>query len=86
MNRERKRSIPTYILGVLVVLATVIIGTMLTGRQASKDTEEAVRKVSLLYLDELAGRREQVVEHNLAGLEYAGNERIGSGFGDPEAV
>ena len=65
MNRERKRSIPTYILGVLVVLATVIIGTMLTGRQASKDTEEAVRKVSLLYLDELAGRREQVVEHNL---------------------
>ena len=65
MNQERKRSIQTYILGVLVVLATVIIGTMLMDRQASKDTEEAVRKVSLLYLDELAGRREQVVEHNL---------------------
>ena len=35
------------------------------GSRARRDTEEAVRSVSLLYLDELAGRREQVVEDNL---------------------
>ena len=38
---------------------------MWIGRHARQDTEEAVRSVSLLYLDELAGRREQVVEDNL---------------------
>jgi hypothetical protein len=37
------------------------------GRSARQDTENAVRSVSLLYLDELAGRREQVVESNLQG-------------------
>ena len=36
------------------------------GQSAHKDTVEAVRSVSLLYLDELAGRREQVVEGNLS--------------------
>jgi len=38
---------------------------MWMGAHARQDTEEAVRSVSLLYLDELAGRREQVVEDNL---------------------
>ena len=38
---------------------------MWTSYHARKDTEESVRSVSLLYLDELAGRREQVVEENL---------------------
>ena len=37
---------------------------MWMGSRARRDTEEAVRSVSLLYLDELAGRREQVVEDN----------------------
>jgi hypothetical protein len=32
---------------------------------AKKDSEKAVEAVSLLYLDELAGRREQVVSTNL---------------------
>jgi hypothetical protein len=35
------------------------------GRTAGRDTEQAVRSVSLLYPDELADRREQVVENNL---------------------
>ncbi len=35
-------------------------------RKASDDTEDAVSKVSLLYLDELAGRREKVIENNLS--------------------
>ena len=49
-----------------ILLALILIGdTIWMGHSARKDTEEAVRSVSLLYLDELAGRREQVVENNL---------------------
>ncbi len=53
------------IIGSLIVAAILIIGTYLTGRSASLDAEKAVRSVSLLYLDELAGRREQVVAATL---------------------
>ena len=45
----------------------LVIGTIWNGNSARKDTETAVRSVSLLYLDELAGRREQVVADNLQG-------------------
>ena len=38
---------------------------MWMGSNARNDTESAVRSVSLLYLDELAGRREQVVSANM---------------------
>ena len=53
------------IIGSLVLAIILVAGTMWMGDNARKDTEEAVRSVSLLYLDELAGRREQVVENNL---------------------
>lgn len=53
------------IIGAVIVAMILIIGTILTGRSASRDTEKAVRNVSLLYLDELAGRREQVVASTL---------------------
>ena len=43
----------------------MVFGTIWTGRTAKTDTESAVRSVSLLYLDELAGRREQVVAGNM---------------------
>ena len=65
MNKGRSRTTTIFIIGALAVLAIVIVGTILMGHSASGDTQEAVRKVSLLYLDELAGRREQVVENNL---------------------
>ena len=54
------------IVGAIVVAAIVVLGTMWMGTSAAKDTESAVHSVSLLYLDELAGRREQVVASNLA--------------------
>ncbi|MBR1828829.1 MAG: hypothetical protein IJ781_04885, partial [Atopobiaceae bacterium] len=53
------------IAGILAVAAILVLGTIWMGRSASRDTERAVRSVSLLYLDELAGRREQVVASNL---------------------
>ena len=53
------------VLGSLIVVIILIVGTIWTARSASHDTEKAVRSVSLLYLDELAGRREQVVSATL---------------------
>ena len=66
MNHGRKNyTVMIAILGILILAVILVVGTMWTGEQARRDTEEAVRSVSLLYLDELAGRREQVVEDNL---------------------
>ena len=53
------------IIGSLLLALILVSGTIWMGHSAKKDTEDAVRSVSLLYLDELAGRREQVVEDNL---------------------
>ena len=53
------------VIGSILVVAVLFLGSIWTGQSASRDTEEAVRSVSLLYLDELAGRREQVVADNL---------------------
>ena len=65
------------VLGSLIVLIILIFGTIYTARSARKDTEEAVRTVSLLYLDELAGRRESVVENNLQNRILELNTAIG---------
>ena len=53
------------VVGILALAVVLVFGAIWMGQSARKDTEEAVRSVSLLYLDELAGRREQVVEDNL---------------------
>ena len=52
-------------IGGVVLLFILVFGTMWMGSNARNDTESAVRSVSLLYLDELAGRREQVVSANM---------------------
>ena len=51
--------------GGMAVALILVVGTVWMGRSASKGTMEAVRSVSHLYLDELAGRRKRVVEDNL---------------------
>ena len=66
-NRNRRIIIFAVIAGILVA-AILVLGTIWMGHQAQKDAEEAVQSVSLFYLDELAGRREQVVENNLNQL------------------
>ena len=53
------------IIGAILVLVILVAGTIITGHAAKEDTNKAVRSVSLLYLDELADRREQVVSSNL---------------------
>jgi len=52
-------------IGALLVMIILVFGTVWMGNSARRDTETAVRSVSMLYLDELAGRREQVVSNNL---------------------
>ncbi len=53
------------ILGVIVVLIILFFGTFWNSKTANRDTEKAVKSVSLLYLEELAGRRVQVVSSSL---------------------
>ena len=53
------------VVGILALAVVLVFGAIWMGQSARKDTEEAVRSVSLLYLDELAGRREQVVADNM---------------------
>ena len=54
------------IIGTVLAAIILVAGTFWNGRSASADTEKAVRSVSLLYLNELAERREQVVAARLA--------------------
>jgi len=65
MTQKRSRTLPIAVIGGIIVMLILILGTFWMGRIARRDTEQAVRTVSLLYLDELAGRREQVVANNL---------------------
>ena len=60
-----KTNIRVGIIGGIIVVVILIFGTIWMGKSATEGTEDAVHSVSLLYLDELAGRREQVVEKNL---------------------
>ena len=53
------------VIGGIVVALILVLGTLWSGTAARQDTEDAVRSVSLFYLDELTGRREQVVASNL---------------------
>ena len=64
-NQNRKFTMAVTLCGILAIIFILVFGTIWMGRQASRSAEEAVRSVSLLYLDELAGRREQVVADNL---------------------
>ena len=65
MNNRKNATTLIAVTGSIVLLLILVVGTLLTGGSARIDTESAVRSVSLLYLDELAGRREQVVADNM---------------------
>ena len=64
-KRSESRIIQIAAIGIVVVAIILIAGSIWMGRSASRATEEAVHNVSLFYLNELAGRREQVVANNL---------------------
>ena len=62
---KKDRKVRPVIIGTLLVALVMLLSTFWTGRAANDSMEEAVRSVSLMYLDELAGRREQVIVSNL---------------------
>ena len=66
----------------IVVVAILIVGSFWNGKSAGADTEKAVRSVSLLYLNELAERREQVVAARLA--DYISDMDIAVGLIEKE--
>ena len=70
------------VIGGLIIMVLLGLGTFWTGKNASEDTQTAVRKVSLIYLDELAGRREQVVASALSG--YINNLDVAIGLMEPD--
>ncbi|MBR6165149.1 MAG: hypothetical protein IKQ45_04360 [Clostridia bacterium] len=64
-NKRKNRIVLVAVLGSIILAVVLIGGILWMARSAHNDASEAARSVSFLYLDELAGRREQVVEDNL---------------------
>ena len=62
---NNNRTLIIAVIGIVLIAAILVLGTILTADMAQKETKAAVHPMSTLYLDELAGRREQVVENNL---------------------
>ena len=54
MKTRNKSTARATLLGAAIVLIILIAGTVWMGHEANRDTDSAVRTVSLLYLDELA--------------------------------
>ena len=64
-----KRNITIGIIGGAITLVILVVGTILSFFGAQKDSEKAVRSVSLLYLSELSERRAAVVSANIENNE-----------------
>ena len=64
-EKKSKGIIYALIAGGILVVGIFIAGTFFNGLRAKNDIDNASKSVSLLYLDELAGRREQVVSNTL---------------------
>ena len=67
MKETKKFNVGIITVCSMVIIVLLVFSTLWVGQNTNKDTDKAVRTVSLLYLNELAGRREQVVENNLQG-------------------
>ena len=65
-STRNKSTVTVAVIGGIIFILVLTVGTILTGLMATNDTTKAVEAVSLFYLDELAGRREEVVSANLS--------------------
>lgn len=57
-SRKSASAILVGIIGGIIVITIFVVGTIVMGGSAHKDTENAVSSVSDFYLDELAGHRD----------------------------
>ena len=73
----KERNLLIGLIGGVLVALLLILGNVWQGNSARKSTEEAVHSVSNFYLQELAGRREQVVASNLSSSIKNMNTAIG---------
>ena len=64
-SKRKNRTVLVTVLGSTALAVILIGGIFLMAGSAHRDATDAAHSVSLLYLDELAGRREQVVEDKL---------------------
>ena len=64
-SKRKNRTVLVTVLGSTALAVILIGGAFLMAGSAHRDATDAAHSVSLLYLDELAGRREQVVEDKL---------------------
>ena len=62
----KNRNLLMAMIGGVLIALLLILGNLWQGNSARRSTEEAVHSVSNFYLQELAGRREQVVASNLS--------------------
>ena len=66
MDKKQKKQTITYgIVGGSLIAAILLITTIWVSNSARVSTNQAVNKVSEFYLEELAGRRAQVVTEEL---------------------
>lgn len=66
MEASKKGGIRTFtFIGITAVILILFYGTFWNSKISRVDTEKAVKSVSMLYLEELAGRRAQVVSSSL---------------------
>ena len=64
-EQGHKGTVKMLVAGSFVVAIIIIVGTIWMGRSARQASYDSVHQISSFYLDELAGRREQVVRSNL---------------------
>lgn len=69
MESRKNRTTLIAAVGGIALVIILVFGTIWVGHSARRDTESAVHSVSLLYLGELAGRREQVVAENMKKID-----------------
>ena len=81
-EKQHRNIIRIAVIGSITVACLLILSTLWMGKKAKSDTEQAVHTVSMLYLDELSIRREQVIASTLQS--YINNLDVAIGLIDKE--
>ncbi len=64
-KQQRKQTVAFALLGGVIIAAILLVTTIWASGKARSSTSQAVKRVSEFYLEELAGRRAQVVSEEL---------------------
>ena len=67
-EKQKKQTVAYIIVGGIIIAAILLITTIWVSNSARIGTNQAVSRVSEFYLEELAGRRAQVVSEELKNI------------------